>query len=60
MLSDGSGAVFGRLFRTGHELESSRPLDQDESARIVASRGTHLVSHYWGRYVAVRPRPAKQ
>lgn len=53
MLSRGGGAVFGRLFRKGHELESSRPLNQDESTRVVASRGAHLLSHYWGRYVAV-------
>jgi len=56
VLSGECGAVFGRVFRSGHELEThvaGQPLNRDESARIVSSRGMHLVQRYWGRYVAV-------
>jgi asparagine synthase (glutamine-hydrolysing) len=49
------GAVFGRLFRRGQELESigaQGRIELGESARIVATGGVHLLDHYWGRYVA--------
>jgi asparagine synthase (glutamine-hydrolysing) len=61
LLSDECGAIFGRLFKTGQELESNatgRLLDREESARIVATRGAHLIDCYWGRYVAVARNPA--
>ncbi len=55
VLAEHQGAVFGRLFRSGHELQSSGGgvIDVAESARILATRGSHLIGYYWGRYVAI-------
>src|SRR5262249_36050531 len=56
LLSGECGAVFGRVFRSGRELgalTASQPFDRDESARIVSTRGRHLIERCWGRYVAV-------
>jgi asparagine synthase (glutamine-hydrolysing) len=57
LLTGEPGAILGRVFRTGRELESTmtaaRAVGREESARIVASGGAHLIDRYWGRYVAV-------
>jgi len=56
MHGERDGAVFGTLFRRGRELEAreaANGIEPSESARIVATRASHLVDHYWGRYVAV-------
>jgi asparagine synthase (glutamine-hydrolysing) len=52
----GGGAVFGRAFPLGKELESrpyGQPFSEAESTNIGESGGTHLIERYWGRYVAV-------
>jgi len=50
------GVVLGTLFRRSRDGEVSsrcpKTLDDTESAKIVASRGRHLIDNYWGRYVA--------
>src|SRR5262249_41862734 len=59
-LRDGKGVVLGKLFgRTGDGVSTAVPtLDDDQSARIVATAGRHLVERYWGRYVAFVRDPA--
>jgi asparagine synthase (glutamine-hydrolysing) len=53
LLDAGAGAVCGRLFKLGHELEAHPDtLSAEESAGIVASAGGALIEHYWGRYAA--------
>jgi asparagine synthase (glutamine-hydrolysing) len=57
------GALFGRLFRLGHELEPrglNEPLDAMESERICDSGGIHLLENYWGRYIAILREGANQ
>lgn len=54
LLDGGAGAVCGRLFRLGHELEAQPDtLSTRASAAIVSSAGRTLIEQYWGRYVAV-------
>jgi asparagine synthase (glutamine-hydrolysing) len=53
-----SGLLLGTVFSRNPDLETivapSRAIfDPDETDRIVASAGRYLMSHYWGRYVAV-------
>ncbi len=53
LLDQGAGAVCGRLFRLGHEIETQPDtLSTQESAAIVSSAGRALIEQYWGRYVA--------
>jgi asparagine synthase (glutamine-hydrolysing) len=52
----GGGAVFGRAFPLGNELEARpycRPFSEAESTNIGESGGAHLIERYWGRYVAL-------
>lgn len=54
-LSGGGGVVLGKLFeRPSNSASVAAPLSLDDSRSrdILASRGRHLVDHYWGRYVA--------
>jgi asparagine synthase (glutamine-hydrolysing) len=56
VLAGGAGALFGRAFPIGNELEGRpycRPFSEAESGNIGESRGAHLIERYWGRYVAV-------
>lgn len=51
-----AGALFGRAFSLGHELDlhpDCSPLSVAETNRVCASGGTHLIEQYWGRYFAV-------
>lgn len=55
-LSNGSGVVLGRLFSLSASNGSTSPVqtfDEDETQRILASAGQHVVDHYWGAYVAI-------
>jgi len=60
LLAEARGVVLGRIFQRGHEL-ARRPNDEligpSESARIYATRGEHLISSCWGRYVALTCDP---
>jgi asparagine synthase (glutamine-hydrolysing) len=52
----GHGAVFGTLF-TANGAESfvaapSPVLDESDTVKIVSSGGRHLITRFWGRYVA--------
>lgn len=54
-LGDGAGIVLGQLFRKARPDAPSSParaLSAAEAEKCVASRGRHLIDHYWGRYVA--------
>ncbi len=56
VLQDGAGAICGRLFRRGHELQSHArcaPMGFDESAEITSTGCRALLEDYWGRYVAI-------
>jgi asparagine synthase (glutamine-hydrolysing) len=57
LLSGGAGAVFGRLFDS-NATPVRAPLEEHETAKIIATRGAHLLDHYWGRYVAAIRDPA--
>jgi asparagine synthase (glutamine-hydrolysing) len=56
-LTHGAGLVFGTLFSRRQDdakTACSRcvAFDDDDAARIVRSKGRHLVDYYWGHYVA--------
>lgn len=52
-VASGGGVVVGKVFRTGSESQLvSSPFDGSTSSAIVESAGRHLISTYWGRYVA--------
>ena len=53
-LENGAGVVLGKLFGRSGSASTSAPLapGEAESARILGTRGRHLVDRYWGRYVA--------
>lgn len=47
------GVVIGSLFERGREQAGPiRNLETARDARIVATRGGHLIANYWGSYVA--------
>lgn len=56
-LAGGAGIILGKLFETGRTGEPHRhaplAIEANESRAICASAGRRLISHYWGRYVAV-------
>jgi asparagine synthase (glutamine-hydrolysing) len=55
-LPSGSGLILGRLFKhSTNDSASSLVVDisEMEAARIVATNGRHLVSDFWGSYVAI-------
>jgi asparagine synthase (glutamine-hydrolysing) len=60
LLQRGAGVVLGKLFARSSAAHSddasSRPqplaLGAELSAKVLATRGRHLIEHYWGRYVA--------
>lgn len=49
---EGRGIILGSLFARG-AVQPSQELDAAVQARISATRGVHLIEHYWGRYVAI-------
>lgn len=54
-LANGDGVVLGKLFRMSeseHGVPAAIALDQAETSAILRSAGRHLVTNYWGRYVA--------
>lgn len=54
-LPDGQGAIVGKLFRRDDDAEKStavNSLTDEDGAAIVRSGGSHLISHFWGRYAA--------
>lgn len=54
-LAGSAGVVLGRLFAGSGDSESSvapPSFGSQETARILATGGRHLLQHYWGRYVA--------
>jgi asparagine synthase (glutamine-hydrolysing) len=61
-LGGGSGLLLGTLFSRNPDPETLEApcraiFNADETDQIVASAGRHLMSHYWGRYVAVLQNP---
>jgi asparagine synthase (glutamine-hydrolysing) len=63
LLQNDSGVVLGKLFvrsRDGHSTSVMSPLDAQESDRILATGGRHLLDRYWGRYVAFLRNAASQ
>ena len=59
-LSDGCGVVLGHLFRKsldGSPSDAPQTLTPVESGKIVGSEGLHLMTHFWGRYLAVIRHP---
>jgi asparagine synthase (glutamine-hydrolysing) len=56
VLSAEAGALFGRAFSLGNELQAQpycQPFSEVESRNIGESGGAHLIERYWGRYVAL-------
>ena len=57
LLHDGRGVVLGTLFRrqplSSDSAMSPVTLAERESTGIIQSQGRHLISGYWGRYVAI-------
>lgn len=57
LLANGNGVVLGSLFRRSRLADTAHSavahLDASESTSILHSRGRHLVSQYWGSYVAI-------
>lgn len=54
-LPNGSGVVYGRLFRNVDPAGSPTPLaalSDEQTEKIVSSRGRSLIEDYWGAYVA--------
>lgn len=49
-----AGVVLGKLFVRSDDTSTAAPTSfgAQESTKILASGGTHLIQHYWGRYVA--------
>lgn len=68
LLTRERGVVFGKLFTRRYvdvgDSSSSAPsavvLDDRVSDQIVGSSGRHLISAYWGQYVAFIARPEAQ
>lgn len=57
-LASARGVILGALFERATDSLSDTPartarLDAQTSRAIVASEGMHLISHYWGNYVAI-------
>lgn len=56
LLDRSAGAIVGTLFlarRANQAVGNCNRIDEEETAAIVATQGRALVSHYWGRYVAI-------
>lgn len=54
-LASNGGIILGKLFKTsssGNHSSVGSVIGEDESQKILATLGKHLVEHYWGRYVA--------
>jgi asparagine synthase (glutamine-hydrolysing) len=66
LLQERSGILLGTLFRRGgaghYDFASVGPnMDPKESDLILRTRGQHLISAYWGSYVAIlSDTPAKK
>jgi asparagine synthase (glutamine-hydrolysing) len=54
-LSRNGGVIFGRLFDGHCEIQVPRAIcfDADESHKVIASGGQHIVDRYWGAYIAI-------
>lgn len=53
-MTEAKGVVIGVLFQRGAEKQGRvKVLDAQAAARVVATSGDHLISDYWGNYVAV-------
>lgn len=55
LLADDGGAILGTLFSwpAGNETPQRQlAVVPADAAKIIASQGSHLLTHYWGRYVA--------
>jgi asparagine synthase (glutamine-hydrolysing) len=54
-LSRNGGVIFGRLFDGHREIQVPRAIsfDADESHKVIASGGQHIVDRYWGAYIAI-------
>jgi asparagine synthase (glutamine-hydrolysing) len=54
LLDGNAGVVLGRIFARDMASPAMRPrFDAAETAAIVATGGTRLFQHYWGRYAAI-------
>jgi len=54
-LQGSAGVVLGKLFTrstAGDSVSAPPAFDANESAKVVATAGRHLIDAYWGRYVA--------
>ncbi len=54
-LQNDSGVVLGKVFRNapnGEYVSQTDDLDDIQSRKILRTQTGHLVTHYWGRYVA--------
>jgi len=56
-LGNQSGAVIGTLFHRYGSSHAVEKLDGADQSAIVETGGDHLLKRFWGRYVAVLPRP---
>jgi asparagine synthase (glutamine-hydrolysing) len=54
---DGNGLIIGHLFDRQRSNQRVTRLDGPEADAIIRSAGGHLLSHYWGGYVAVITHP---
>lgn len=53
-----AGLIVGTIFRRGTRFEPkdaccTTSFRSEETAELVESKGRHLLTHYWGRYVAL-------
>ena len=56
LIANDQGVVLGSLFRRSKDPYNFAPvmhLSDSETHLIVASKGLHLIRHYWGTYVAI-------
>lgn len=65
-LERNSGIVIGRLFRAPTDDEADPTslrvlqLNHRDTTKVLSSEGRHLVSNFWGDYVAVLSTPARR
>lgn len=56
LLHDEAGAILGKIFRSDLQSDESvaaSKFDEQESSRVVTTGARHLLTHYWGQYIAV-------
>lgn len=59
-LEPARGAILGALFSADGDGAAAAELAPGSMAAIWESRGDHLISHYWGNYLAVLDEPSDQ